>query len=1036
MMTASDFFWEVGGAIWRCLGKVFSVNEWRVRRLWKRVKEINSLEPEVQKWSDEDFKAKTEEFKNELRAYTENERIEYERKREQWLRCKDPEERRRLEEELALADKALKDKEQEYLRKILPLAFAMVREAARRTLNMRHFDVQIMGGIVLHEGKIAEMKTGEGKTLVATLPLYLNALTGRGVHLVTVNDYLAKRDAEWMGPIYEYLGLTVGYIQHFMGTEERQANYRCDVTYVTNTELGFDYLRDNLAWRLEDTVLRELFYAIIDEVDSILIDEARTPLIISGVAEKPTDIYYKVDRVVRKLKPEVDYTVDEKARTVSLTDEGLQKVERELGVENLSDPINFELFHYVMNALKAHTLFHRDVDYIVKDGEVILVDEFTGRLMFGRRYSDGLHQAIEAKEGVKIQRESQTVATITLQNFFRMYYKLAGMTGTAKTEEREFIKIYGMPVVVIPTHKPMIRVDHPDIVYKTQEAKFRGIVAEILNCHCRQQPVLVGTRSVAVSEFLSERLKPHYLQLLALCYLTLDRIHSKYNAKELSNEDFNRMRQIINTPLEKLDVVKARRVAKEVGLDPDVFNEENLRRFAELIKLEPNEEMLKRLSKVLSEGIPHNVLNAKHHEREAQIIAEAGRLGAVTVATNMAGRGVDIILGGKPDKKNHPEEICDDENCKVHMIHNKQYHEVVKLGGLHIIGTERHESRRIDNQLRGRSGRQGDPGSSRFYVSLQDEWMRLYGDKLNHPWLRGWWEEMPIESRIVSKAMEKAQQKVEAHNFEIRKHTLRYDDVMNMQREVIYSDRRKVLEGADMRANVIEMLKAVIESVVDSHLSEALPPENWDFKAFMQSMRQFIPIDELVKVEELKGLKQDEIKELIFERALEFYERKEKMFGEEAMRDYERRVVLWAISTKWIDHLANMDYLRDHIHLRAYGQRDPFIEYQREAYEMFQQLLQSIREEVVRWAFYGQPEIQQRQTRVSEVRERHDEVTKIAVEETDAEATIASAEERTDVIRPVRVQKVGRNDPCPCGSGKKYKKCCMLKEMEKSKARS
>ncbi len=1031
-MSVSDFFWEFGGAIWRGLGKVFSVNEWRIRRLRRRVKEINALEPEVQKWRDEDFKAKTEEFKAELKAYTERERIEYETKREQWLRCKDPDERRRLEEELAAADTALKDKEQEYLRKILPLAFAMVREAARRTLNMRHFDVQIMGGIVLHEGKIAEMKTGEGKTLVATLPLYLNALTGRGVHLVTVNDYLAKRDAEWMGPIYEYLGLTVGYIQHFMDTEERQANYRCDVTYVTNTELGFDYLRDNLAWRLEDTVLRELFYAIVDEVDSILIDEARTPLIISGVAEKPTRIYYDVDRVVRRLKADVDYTVDEKARTVALTDEGLRKVERELGVDNLSDPTNFEIYHYVMNALKAHTLFHRDVDYIVKDGEVILVDEFTGRLMFGRRYSDGLHQAIEAKEGVRIQRESQTVATITLQNFFRMYYKLAGMTGTAKTEEREFIKIYGMPVVVIPTHKPMIRVDYPDIVYKTQEAKFRGIVAEILNCYCREQPTLVGTRSVAVSEFLSERLKPHYLQLLALCYITLDQIHAKHNSGELSTDDFNRMRQVINTPLERLDIIKVRRIAKEVGVDADVLTEENLKRFAELIKLSPEPKILKRLSKALSEGIPHNVLNAKHHEREAQIIAEAGRLGAVTVATNMAGRGVDIILGGKPDPKDRPEELCDDPSCKVHMIHNKQYHDVVKVGGLHIIGTERHESRRIDNQLRGRSGRQGDPGSSRFYVSLQDEWMRLYGDRLNHPWLRGWWEELPIESRIVSKAMEKAQQKVEAHNFEIRKHTLRYDDVMNMQREIIYSDRRKVLEGADMRANVIEMLRAVIDSAVDYHLSEALPRESWNWDAFMQAMRQLIPIEEMVKLPELVNLSREEIKELIYRRALEFYERKEKIFGEEAMRDYERRVVLWAISTKWIDHLANMDYLRDHIHLRAYGQRDPFIEYQREAYEMFQQLLQSIREEVVRWAFYGQPEVQQRQTSVSELRERHDDVAAIAVGAAGAEETIESAGKRTDVQRPVKVQKVGRNDPCPCGSGKKYKKCCMLKEMSES----
>lgn len=1016
-------WWEVAGKLVRPLIKLVDPNEWRVRQLRRRIQPINALEPEVRRWKDEDFKGKTQEFREKLRAYTGEIRSAYEAKLKEYRACKDPEERFRLEEEVAKLDRAVKRKEQEFLDSILPLAFAMVREAGWRTLKMRHFDVQLMGGIVLHEGKIAEMKTGEGKTLVATLPVYLNALTGRGVHIVTVNDYLAKRDAEWMGPIYEYLGLTVGYIQHFMGTEERKKMYACDVTYVTNSELGFDYLRDNLATSLDQVVLRELFYAIVDEVDNILIDEARTPHIIGGMVEKPTDIIEKADRIVRQLRKDIEFKVDEKHRTVSLTDEGVRRVEQLWGLSNLSDPQNFAIYHAVMNALKAHHLFKRDIHYIVKEGEVIIVDEFTGRLQWGRRWSDGLHQAVEAKEGIPIRQEMQTIATITLQNFFRMYFKLAGMTGTAKTEEQEFIKIYGMPVIVIPTHKPMIRKDYPDIVYKTQEAKYRGIVREILQLYAIERPVLVGTRSIEVNELISERLSPHYLQALALCSLVSDVAWGKHRRKELSEEELKKIHQVVNRPLNELEIGRVRQIARRLGLNPDPLHPSNLKKFADLLQVPERyrEKALARLETALKEGVPHNILNAKHHEREAQIIAEAGRLGKVTVATNMAGRGVDIILGGKPDPKNAPEELCDDPNCAVDFIHNKQYHAVKALGGLHVLGTERHEARRIDNQLRGRSGRQGDPGSSRFYLSLEDELWRLYGDKnlSEHAWLRGWPEEEPIESRILTKAIETAQKRIEAHNFEIRRHVLRYDDVLNIQREVIYANRQKILEGADMRANILDFARRAIESYTELYLPDTVPPQEWDYGAFLNALGQCLPVPLFFTPEDLQGVPKPRLIERLYEACSRFYEEKEQRLGEEWMRDFERRVLLWTIDQKWMEHLENMDYLREHIGLRGYAQQDPLVEYQREAYEMFQQMIQSIREETLRWTFFYEPA--EEEMAVQQVRVH-------VVTEGEGDDGI-QARQRSRKQHPVRIgKKVGRNDPCPCGSGKKYKKCCMLKE--------
>ncbi|BAS28775.1 preprotein translocase subunit SecA [Limnochorda pilosa] len=920
------------------LSKLFDSNEKEIRRLRPRVEQINALEPEVSGLSDAELQAKTGEF------------------------------RQRLEQGASLDD-------------LLPEAFAVVREASRRVLGMRPFDVQLMGGIVLHEGRIAEMKTGEGKTLAATLPVYLNALAGKGVHVVTVNDYLARRDAEWMGAIYRFLGLSVGTILHGLDFAARRQAYGCDITYGTNNEFGFDYLRDNMVLRQEQMVQRGLEYAIVDEVDSILIDEARTPLIISGPSDESPEWYYRFAQLVPRLKREEDYTVDEKARTVGLTEAGTAKVEKELGVENLFDDVHWELSHYLQQALKAHALFKRDRDYVVKDGEVIIVDEFTGRLMFGRRYSDGLHQAIEAKEKVKIQQESQTLASITFQNYFRMYRKLAGMTGTAKTEEEEFMKIYGMDVVVIPTNAAMIREDHPDAVYKTEKAKFEAVVEEIAEMHETGQPVLVGTISIEKSERLSAMLKRR--------------------------------------------------------------------------------------------GVPHQVLNAKYHEKEAEIVAQAGRLGAVTIATNMAGRGTDIMLGGNPDflarqeMRRHgyePEMIAlaaekgpvdDPDVAKAREVYGRMYEEikrqtdeehrrVVELGGLHIIGTERHESRRIDNQLRGRSGRQGDPGSSRFYVSLEDDLMRLFGSERISGLMErlGWEDDVPIEHRQVSRALENAQKKVESRHFEIRKQVLEYDDVLNQQRELIYEQRRKVLMGESLEETILQFVTDAVKRLVEEYAPEKVHPEEWDLQSLRERYLEIFNRRVAVPDELLAAENREELAERLTEAAQAAYRKRTEELGEATMRELERFLLLRMVDSKWMDHLRNMDDLREGIGLRALGQQHPLIEYRREGFAMFQQMVDSIQEDTVAYLFKVEPVAQpgtaapwaRRPRALDRARAEHPPLAVMSSGQRRAAGGGApgaapaagggpGGPARPAPVQPRRVQKVGRNDPCPCGSGKKYKKC-------------
>ena len=849
---------------------------------------------------------------------------------------------------------------------LLVEAFAVVREVAKRTVKMRPFDVQILGGIVLHEGKIAEMKTGEGKTLVATMPIYLNALGGKGVHLVTVNDYLAKRDALWMGPIYLTLGLTVGVIQHdasflvewddprlfktrLVPCSRREA-YQADITYGQNNEFGFDYLRDNMAWDISECVQRELHYAIVDEVDSILIDEARTPLIISGPSEESTELYYVADRVVKPLKKGIDYEVDEEQRAVTLTEEGVNKVEeqlrrmRVLHEDNLYDPSNINILHHVEQALKAYALFKRDVDYVVKDGKVIIVDEFTGRLMPGRRWSDGLHQAVEAKEGVKIESENQTLATITFQNYFRMYDKLAGMTGTAVTEAAEFMEIYGLEVVEVPTHMPMIRIDYPDLIFKTQREKFEAVVKEIEELHKKGRPVLVGTTSIENSERLSAMLKKR--------------------------------------------------------------------------------------------RIKHHVLNAKYHEKEAEIVAQAGRLGAVTIATNMAGRGTDILLGGNPQflardivKKRFKkdEEISPEEwekaLAEAEAITQEEHEKVVELGGLHIIGTERHESRRVDNQLRGRAGRQGDPGSTRFYLSLEDDLLRIFGgekllkvmDKL------GMKEGEPIEHPMVTRAIENAQKKVEAHNFEIRKHLLEYDDVMNTQREVIYGQRRAILEGKDLKEDILSMARDLLESYLDTFASDKVRQDEWNLEGLKKEVERRFGIE--VELEEIQGLSREELLELLEERVMEAYEKKEEEVGTEQLRNLERMVTLYILDNLWKDHLLAMDHLREGIGLRGYGQRDPLNEYKKESYELFMDMIERLKTQVVETLFRLQVrEESTTDTRPLTRRERR----RMYKEHRGEMAAAAGAGGGQETLQPYRREgrKIGRNEPCPCGSGKKYKHCC------------
>jgi preprotein translocase subunit SecA len=885
----------IGSLIKKIVG---SKNERELRRIQPIVQRINPIEPQIRPLNDDQLRAKTSEFRERI-------------------------------------DRG------EPLEEILPEAFAVVREAARRTLGERHFDVQLVGGIVLHEGKIAEMATGEGKTLVSTLPAYLNALKGDGVHIVTVNDYLAKRDSEWMGAIYRLLGLSVGVILHELNDRERKEAYGCNITYGTNNEFGFDYLRDNMKFDIEDYVQRDLNYAIVDEVDSILIDEARTPLIISGPAEESTDKYYKINRIIPSLKQGNDYQLEEKSHTAFLTEEGVLHVEKLLHVENLYDPRNIETLHHVNQALRAHSLFKKDVDYVVKEGQVVIVDEFTGRLMPGRRWSDGLHQAVEAKENVRIENENQTLATITFQNYFRMYKKLAGMTGTADTEAAEFRKTYNLDVVVIPTNMPLIRTNYSDVIYKSEEEKFRAAGREIEELHRSGRPVLVGTISIEKSERLSHLLK--------------------------------------------------------------------------------------------KQGIPHNVLNAKHHEREAEIIAQAGRVGAVTLSTNMAGRGTDILLGGNPkflaktmfDEKADAEAI-QKANEKALAIVQKEKEKVIQLGGLHVLGTERHEARRIDNQLRGRSGRQGDPGSSRFYLSLEDDLLRIFGsERISSIMDRlGIDEDQPIEHRLVTKAIENAQRKVEAHNFEIRKHLLEYDNVMNQQREVIYSQRREVLAGEGLKDSVIEMIEEQVEGIVDLYADEKAHPEDWDLKGLQDAAFQQFSFRWAVPPLEEDGLNRDYLRELLLNRAKEIYQKKEEEFGAETLRYLEKVVMLQSVDYYWKDHLLAIDQLKEGIGLRGYGQKDPRIEYQKEAYQMFLEMLERIKKDTVEKLFAIQIAKEQEAKEMKVERKQ----TFILSRGEAAQSAGGETEDGKGVTFRREGKKVGRNDPCPCGSGKKYKRCCLLKE--------
>jgi preprotein translocase subunit SecA len=907
-------------AIEKALAKVFgSANERLLKKLWPIVAEINQLEPEIKKLSDDELRAKTEEFRARLAE--------------------------RLEGASELPPEVRKPLEQTALDELLPEAFACVREASLRTTGMRHFDVQLIGGMILHSGRIAEMRTGEGKTLVATLPVYLNALLGKGVHVVTVNDYLARRDAEWMGRIYKFLGMTVGIIQNDLDDFERQESYKADITYGTNNEFGFDYLRDNMKFELSTCVQRGHYYAIVDEVDSILIDEARTPLIISGAADDATSKYYEANEVIPKLTRDVDYQVDEKQHRATLTESGIEKSERMLGYGNLFDPSNMEMLHCLNQALVAHTLYTLDKQYIVRDGEVVIVDEFTGRIMTGRRWSDGLHQAVEAKEGVKIERENQTLATVTLQNYFRMYQKLGGMTGTAETEAAEFAKIYDLEVASVPTHRPMVRTDHPDMIYRTLEEKWEAVVEEIKELYEKGQPVLVGTVSVETSELISNQLK---------------RI-----------------------------------------------------------------------------GVKHNVLNAKPENagREAEIVAQAGRKSAVTIATNMAGRGTDILLGGNSEylakellkkKEINPDEaspeVLEEAARQVKPAIDAEHKEVVGLGGLHILGTERHESRRIDNQLRGRAGRQGDPGSSRFFLSLEDDLMRIFaGDRVKAIMQRlGMEKGVAIESKMVSKRIEAAQKNVEDHNFTIRKHLLEYDDVMNKQRTAIYGLRRQLLEQVDHRDEVQSLAEAILDLMMDEYFSLTEMPDQWNFDGFkVQMLFQFgLDIDEAGI--DLDKLERDDIRKAIWEKLEQMYTEKESLVGAEAMRYYERIIRLNIVDSQWKDHLLAIDHLKDWINQVGYAQKDPVVEYKKQSFELFEEMQDRIDMDTVRALYHLQVTVEQPPEERFQRRPRRGQVTF-----TKANATATAAGEDEGKPRTVvnTMPKVGRNDPCWCGSGKKYKKC-------------
>jgi preprotein translocase subunit SecA len=1000
------------------LGKVFGTkNERELKRLMPNVEAINALEPEMQKLSDEQLRAKSDEFRRRVQERIGQFTLPPD---------SDPEQIKQLEDERAKTINAALDE-------ILVEAFAVVREAGRRILNMRHFDVQLIGGMVLHSGKIAEMKTGEGKTLVATLPVYLNALSGLGVHVVTVNDYLAKRDSEWMGQLYRFLGLSVGVIVHDLDDVQRREAYAADVTYGTNNEFGFDYLRDNMKFDLHDCVQRGHNFAIVDEVDSILIDEARTPLIISGASEESTDKYAKVNRIIPKLEKgeEIpgppgepaeltgDFVVDEKHRNITVTDEGWEKVEQLLGIGNIADPENWALKHHVETAIKAHSLYHRDVEYVVKEGEVIIVDEFTGRLMPGRRWSDGLHQSVEAKENVKIERENQTLATITFQNYFRMYKKLAGMTGTAETEAPEFDKIYKLEVMVIPTNKTLLRLENPDVVYRTEKEKYYAASDEIQKLHETQQPVLVGTTSIEKSERLSDLLK--------------------------------------------------------------------------------------------KKGVKHSVLNAKQHEREAEIVAQAGRKGMVTIATNMAGRGTDILLGGNPEfmakveciKKGLAQPLraaqgkiqvdVDDSRSTVWYYGgneyvvptekwteilnrykeqtDKEHDEVIAAGGLHIFGTERHEARRIDNQLRGRAGRQGDPGSSRFYLSLEDDLMRIFAKEWVSNLLQrlGMEEGIPIESKLISRRIEAAQKAVEAQNFESRKHLLEYDDVMNKQRVAVYGLRLQLLRGLDQKDLILEdYVAGILSDLMDQFCGVKVHPENWDLKALKDAIFTRFGVDILAEGLKPETLNRQELGDAVFAKLKDRYEAKEKVIGPDAMRYHERMIMLSVLDSQWKDHLRDMDHLKEGIGLRGYGQHDPLVEYKRESFEMFEAMMQRFQEETARYLYLmqilerpsappsgagsenrpqsqdqggpdsGVPEIlsgggkdgngrrppRAVATSMDDLEEAFQRRKRRELEQ----ARMAGSGDQQSVQQVVRgAAKVGRNDPCPCGSGKKYKKCCGAK---------
>jgi preprotein translocase subunit SecA len=981
------------------VAKVFGTkNEREIKRLMPDVAAINVLEPAFRELSDDQLRAKTEEFRRRIQ-----ERV-----------ARIPDEPEAEPYRIKALDQERSEAIAEIFEDILPEAFAVVREGGRRVLNMRHFDVQLIGGMVLHHGKIAEMKTGEGKTLVATLPVYLNALSGRGVHVITVNDYLAKRDSEWMGKLYRFLGLSVGVIVHDLDDQERRDAYAADVTYGTNNEFGFDYLRDNMKFDLRDCVQRRHNFAIVDEVDSILIDEARTPLIISGASEESTDKYARVNRIIPKLEKgeEIDvapgepaqltgdFVVDEKHRNITVTDDGWVKVEGLLGIGNIADPENWDLKHHVETAIKAHTLYHRDVEYVVKDGEVIIVDEFTGRLMPGRRWSDGLHQSVEAKENVKIERENQTLATITFQNYFRMYKKLAGMTGTAETEAPEFDKIYKLEVMVIPTNKQMRRLEQPDSVYRTEKEKYYAASDEIQKLHATGQPVLVGTTSIEKSERLSELLK--------------------------------------------------------------------------------------------KKGIRHVVLNAKYHEREAEIVAQAGRKGMVTIATNMAGRGTDILLGGNPEftakqecvKKGIAQPLraaqgkiqvdVDESKSTVWYYAGNEYvvpaeqwneifnrhkqqtdiehDEVIAAGGLHIFGTERHESRRIDNQLRGRAGRQGDPGSSRFYLSLEDDLMRIFAKEWVSNLLQrlGMEEGVPIESKLISRRIEAAQKAVEAQNFEARKHLLEYDDVMNKQREAVYGLRRRLLEGVDQKDLILEdYVSTILAGLIDQFCPVKAHPDQWDIQGLKDAIFTRFGVDIFAEGVKAETLNRQELGDAVFDKLKERYGSKEILIGPEAMRYHERMIMLSVLDSQWKDHLRDMDHLKEGIGLRGYGQHDPLVEYKRESFDMFEAMMQRFQEDTVRYLYLmqilerpadggtpapglpapassggnGHRPPRHVSTSVDEIEEAFQRKKKRELDQ----ARMAGSGDAQTVQQVVRGDKIGRNDPCPCGSGKKYKKCCGAK---------